>query len=333
MARINQWEKKVETGIKNTLSKMIKNISIMAIFMILIIVTIAALGAQFNLSGALQVGLGVASVLLLIGSLLLYELWLRNGQDNGREQEEFKEALKLFLTNSKNIHNETMQNFIEWEKARRYDVEKRKIEDEISRLEEKSKKKDLSEKARANLIIRIQNLKDFVIEVDMPYTLAEEFDQLKYSVLDIKAKEYKPNDARKALKKNRIQKYSISTVFTLFSVNIIVMVGITPSWQVLFIFLMALVTITISVVMGFSNGFTLIMRNTLGIYNTANDFIEKAKDWCHRKNISLYYKEETYEFSVYALDKNFDASNVDLPEDYYRPTLEESFGRQEVIIE
>lgn len=333
MAKINDWEKKATDGIKNTVTRLIKNISIVAIFIVLGIVTIASLGAKFDISGALTVGLGVASVLLLVGSLLLYELWLKNGQENGKEQQEFQDALELFIKQSKNIHNSTMQDFIEWEKARRYDVEKHKIETEIERLEERLKRKDLSEKGRTNLILKIQNLKYYVIEVDMPYSIAEELDEMKYSVNDVEAKEYKPNSARKALKRNRLQKYIMSTIFTLFSINIIAMAGIESNgWQVLFTFLMAVVTVTLSIVIGFLNGYNIIMRNTLGMYNTANDFIDKALGWCKGKGISLYYTETKSDFSIFALD-HINEEEIDDPEDYYKPNLEEAFGRQEVIVE
>ena len=63
---------------------------------------------------------------------------------------------------------------------------------------------------------------------------------------------------------------------------------------------------------GFSTGYNLVMRNVLGIYNTANDFIDKAKTWCDIKQTSLYYKEKEFKFSPFALE---------VPE-LYRPSLE-----------
>ena len=294
MAKVSSWERKTKNAAKNVLSSLIRNISFIAIFIVLIIVTVAALGATFDLAGALAVGLGVASVLLLIGSIILYELWLRNGQEEGKQEEEFIKARDHFLEQSKNIHNQTLQDFIEWEKARRYNVEKYKLDKAIENIDEHIAKcsDETQGKRKRKLLAKRQILIDHVIEVDMPYILAEEFDELKYSVNDTKVKEYKPNDAKVTLIGKRLKKYAASTVFSLFSVNLIFLASITFTWQVLFVVLMAIVSIIIAIVTGFSTGYNLIMKNSLGIYNTANDFIDKAKTWCDIKQISLYYKEK-----------------------------------------
>lgn len=329
------FDQRAQDGIKNVVAKMIQNISIIAIFIAIGVVTLAYSGAEFNdISAAITGGFAVSSGLLMISNIVIYELWMRNGQENGRKEQDYIDTVAEFESKSKNIHSGTMQEFIVWEEARRYDVEKRKLEAAIKKLTDKLAQKDLSDKARTNIIIKRQRLQDHIIEIDMPYKVAEEFDELRYSIKDVKSKEYKPNDTRRFLKKNRIKKYILTATFTIFSINLIVMGTTTKSgWGVVLAVALATVALIISIVTGFSNGYSSIMVSNLGVYKTANDFINKAIGWCERKNISLYYKEETYEFSVYALDKTFNASNVDLPEDYYRPTLEESFGRQEVIIE
>lgn len=327
-------DQRAQEGIKNVVAKMIQNISVIAIFIAIGVVTLAYSGAEFNIKGLITGGIAVSSVLLMISNIVIYELWMRNGQENGRKEQEYVDTVAEFESKSKNIRSGTMQEFIVWEEARRYDVEKRKIEAEIDKLTKRLEKKDLSEKARSNIVIKRQKLQDHIIEIDMPYKVAEEFDELRYSVKDVKSKEYKPNDTRRFLKKNRIQKYVLTATFTIFSINLIIMGEMTKDWwSVVLAVALAIIVLIIAIVAGFSNGYSSIMVSNLGVYKTANDFIDKAIGWCERKNISLYYKEETYEFSVYALDKNFDASYIDIPEDYYKPTLEEIFGRPEVIIE
>ncbi len=338
---INQ---KAQDVIKNAVTRMIQNISIIAIFIAIGVVTLAYSGAEFifNIEGGLTGRIVVSSVLLMISNIVLYELWMRNGQQKGREEKSYIDTLSEFEGKSKNIHSGTMQNFIEWEAARRFDVEKRKLNKEIEKLTEKLKQKDLSEKAKADIIIRRQKLQDHIIEIDMPYKVAEEFDELRYSVNDSKMKEYKPDDTRKFLKKHRIQKYILTATFTTFSINLIVMGTMTGDWwSILLAVSMAIITIVISIVIGFSNGYSAIMVSSLGVYKTANDFIDKALGWCQRKNISLYYTEEACDFSVYALD-NLDP-DIEEPEDYYKPTLKEAFpepvgalelnNKREIIIE
>jgi len=320
-------------GIKNILNKMIQNVSVFAIFIILGVVTLTYAGAEFNLAGIISGGIGVSSLLLTIGNIILYELWMKNGQTNGREEEEYKQVIKDFEEKSKNIASKSMQDFIVWEEARRYDVEERKIASEIAKIDEKLLKENLSQKTKTRLILHKQNLQEQEIKVDMPYKVSEEFDELRYSIKEAKHKEYKPNDTNKFIKRNRIQKYTLSAIFTMFSINLIVMEGsITNNWWgVLLAVVLSAIVLMIAIVTGFSNGYSSIMGSSLGVYKTANDFIDKANAWCKAKNISLYFVEKTYVFSVNALDR-FIPEDLEMPEDEYKPTLRESFGRQEVII-
>jgi len=325
----NEMGKKV----KNIVTQLIKNISVIAIFLILILVILTSLGAEFSLKGFLQSGFGVSSVLLAIGNILLYELWLRNGQNNGREETQYKDCLDEFQKKSKNISAERMQMFIEFEKQRRYEVEEKKLVKEIEHINKLLGKKTLSEKARKRLEKKKQILEDHVIIVDMPYKVSEELDGLRYAMRDSRKKEYKPSDFKKYLRAQRSLKYLMTSFFTTFSINLIVMGSINGHWwEALLSFLIAIVCIIISVVTGFSNGYHSIAVTSFGVYQTANDFIDKAISWCTKEGFSLYYADDEEEV-IYKKTIESIPFTIDEPEDYYRPTLMEVFGMPEVIIE
>lgn len=327
------WSQRVGDGVKNVVTRLIKNISIVAIFLVLAVVILTSLGAEFSVKGLLTSGFGVSSVLLTIGNLLLYELWLKNGQNNGKDEQEYKDCLNDFEGKSKNIHPDRMQNFIEYEKQRRYEVEEKKIQKEIELLDRKLSKGNLSKRARFYLLKRKQRLQDHAITVDMPYKVSEEFDALRYSIKDDKKKEYKPNDTRIYLRKQRASKYTTTTFFAVFSINLIVMGGLNGAWmEALFSFLVAVVTIVISITTGFSNGYTSITVSNFGVYKTANDFIDKAISWCTMNGFSLYYLDDEEKKKEIKF-RDFVPYVIEEPEDYYRPSITEAFGKQEVIIE
>lgn len=324
---------KVSEGVKNVVTRLIKNVSIIAIFLVLAIVVFTSLGAEFSIEGFLTSGFGVSSVLLSVGSLLLYELWLKNGQANGREEADYKECIEKFQKTSKNISPERMQMFIEAERQRRYKVEEKRITKEIENIDRQLQNKNLSKVARKVLERKKQKLIDHVIIIDMPYQVSEEIDGLRYAVKDEKKKEYKPNATKKFLSLERSKKYVLSIFFSIFSINLIIMGTINGNWlDCLLSVLMAIVCITISVVSGFTIGFKSITISNYGVYQTANDFIEKAVSWCTKNGFSLYYAEDEEEKSFKKTEELIPYL-VDEPDDYYRPTIEEVFGRPEVIIE
>ena len=327
------WSQRMGDGVKNVVTRLIKNISIVAIFLVLAVVILTSLGAEFSVKGLLTSGFGVSSVLLTIGNLLLYELWLKNGQNNGKDEQDYKDCLADFESKSKNIHSDRMQNFIEYERERRYAVEEKKIQKELDLLERKLSKQNLSPRAKKYLLKRKQMLQDSVIIVDMPYKVSEELDALRYSVKDERKREYKPNDTRLYLRKQRLTKYSTTTFFAVFSINLIVMGGLNGAWmEALFSFLVAVVTIIISITTGFSNGYTSITVSNYGVYKTANDFIDKAVSWCTSKGFSLYYLDDEEQTKVINF-MDLVPYLIDEPDDYYRPKITDVFGKAEVIVE
>ena len=319
--------------VKSIIVRIIKSISIIAIFLLLAMVIFTSMGAEFSLKAFLTSGFGVSSILLSIGSIFLYELWLRNGQNSGREEKDYIGVTEEFQKKSKNMSPDHMQMFIEAEKQRRYEVEEKKILKEIEHIDQVLKKTNLSERARKKLSKRRQTLVDHVIIVKMPYRVSEEIESLRYSLGDDKKKEYKPSDIKNYLRFHRASKYFLTTFLAMFSVNLIIMGGLTGNWwNVLLTFFVAVIVIIISVVTGFSNGYHSMAITAVGVYKTGNEFIDKAVNWCTKKGFSLYYAEEKKEKS-YQKTKFLIPYLVDEPDDYYRPTLVEVFGRPEVIIE
>lgn len=327
------WSQRSGDVIKNVVTRLVKNISIVAIFLVLAVVILTSLGAEFSLAALLTGGFGVSSVLLTIGNLLLYELWLKNGQANGKEEQDYKDCLSDFETKSKNISPDKMQQFIEYEKQRRYEVEEKKITKELENIERKLSRSELSPLARKHLLKRKQHLQDHLITVDMPYKIAEELDALRYSMRDETKKEYKPNDTKIYLRKHRAAKYTMSAFFAMFSINLIVMGTINGNWlETLFSVIVAIVTITISITSGFSNGYNSITISNYGVYKTANDFIDKAVSWATKNGFSIYYSDEYENKEVQFFYQNVPYL-VNEPDDYFRPIITEVFGKPEVVVE
>ena len=324
---------KVSNSVKNVLTRLIKNVSIIAIFIILLLVIFLSLGAEFSLKGFFTSSLGVQSVLLSVGTVVLYELWLRNGETNGKAEQDYIDTIEHFQKVSKNISPERMQLFIEAEKQRRYKVEEKRIMKEIENIDKQLEKTTLSKAARKHLLSKRQNLEDHVIIVDMPYKVSEEIEGLRFAVKDTHKREYKPSATRRYLGGRRAVKYTTTIFFALFSVNVIVMGGISGTWlNTLLALAVAIVCIIMAVVGGFTSGYKSITVVSFGVYQTANEFIDKAVNWCTKQGYSLYYAEgeEEKEFQKTLVSIPY---LIDEPDDLYRPTITEVFGMPEVIIE
>lgn len=327
------FSERLGNGVKNVLTRLIKNVSIIAIFLVLIIVIFTSLGAEFSLGAFFTSSLGVESVLLSIGTVVLYELWLRNGETNGRAEKDYQDCIELFQSKSKNISPERMQMFIEAEKQRRYKVEEKRIMKELENVNKQLEKKTLSKAARKFLEKKKQRLEDHVIVVDMPYKVSEEIEGLRFAVKDNNKREYKPSATRRYLAGRRVKKYATTIFFAMFSVNVIVMGAINGRWlDTVLALIVAVVCITMAVVGGFTSGYRAITITSFGVYQTANEFIDKAVSWCTKNGFSLYYAEDEEEKSFKKTEELIPYL-VDEPDDYYRPTIEEVFGRPEVIIE
>lgn len=320
-------------AIKNVVTKMIKYMSVIAIFLVLAIVAFTSLGAEFSLSGFLKSGFGVPSVLLAIGTIFLYELWLKNGQAYAKTEEDYRECIKEFQLKSKGISVDRMQLFIDAEKQRRYKVEEKRILKEIENIDKMLEKKKMSKAGRKRLLLKRQRLEDHVIVVKMPYKVSEEIDGLRYSIKEDKKREYSPKDTNRFVLSQRIRKYLMTFFFSFFSINVIVMGAINNQWlQTIIALLAAIVAVVMAVVTGYLAGYRSIATIAFGVYSTANDFIDKAIYWCTKEGFSLYYAEDEEE-KTFARTISMIPYIVDEPDDYYRPELYEVFGRPEVIIE
>lgn len=322
--------------VKTVLTKLIKNISIIAIGFVLLLVFLSYAGIELaSLETILKWKGTIPSIILMISNIILYELWLKNGQESARGEEHYVNETSLYETQSKNLNNSTMQKFIEWEYERRKATEQHKINREIDNLKEILKRPNLSAKEKKKVNKRIVKLENHIVKVNMPYQNAEEFDKLRYSMLDMNPKEYKPGDTSKALAKNRVRKYMFTITGSLVSFNILT-IAFTGNWVgAIIMTLIAVAILAISIVSGFSSGYRSIAITDYGVYHTANEFINKANAWCAERQESLYYVEPEFKFSVRALDE--------IDEDYYVPTIEEAFPepkgafelnqKREIIIE
>lgn len=305
-----------QVAIKSVLTKLIKNISIIAIVLALVIVYLAYSGIRLNdLEGILQWKGTVASVALIVANIVLYELWLTNGEEDGRLENHYSTTIKLYESSSKDLDNAVMQQFIDWETRRREAVEQNRRKKEIEKLDNVIANPRIPLNQQKKAIKQRDKLKDTPIRVEMPYTTAEEFDKLRLSVRDSKPKEYKPGDTRKGINRGRRSKYTMTIVFALVSFNML-SIGFSGDWVgALIMTLLALVSIIISIVTGFSAGYKAITITDYGVYRTANEFIDKAITWSTQKKLSLYRKEPEFVFPIDALET----------EEYYVPTIEEAF--------
>lgn len=320
----------IQKGLKTVLTKLIRNISIIAIGLALVLVFLAYAGIRINdFEAILQWKGAVASVALIIANIVLYELWLNNGREDGRVEEHYKTTIETYDHKSKDLDNSVMQQFIDWETKRREKVEENQKNKLLTAIQAIIDNPKTTEKERKKLIKKRDKLEKREIHVDMPYYTAEEFDKLRYSTRDINPKEYKPGDTKKLLTKKRSSKYTMVIIFSLISFNLLG-IGFTGDWLgAVIMTIIALVSLLMSIVSGFSLGYRAITITDYGVYRTANEFIDKAKAWATQKKVSLYRKEPEFIFPVDALDQ----------EDYYCPTIEEAFAedvpkqKTEIIIE
>lgn len=304
------WSQKSQKLLKTALNKLISNISIFAIIAALIIICACYAGLTFSVSTHIVVTVAVSSIVLAASSLIIYELWVKNGIQNAKTEQEYIDLLDTYEKKSKDINAEVMQEFIEAEKKRRQDVAEKKIETEIERVEKIITRLSDSNtfitkcklKANKRRLQRLKHLKDTVI-VDMPYQYSEQFDQLRYSTGDATYKEYKPNDTVMFIRKKRTRKYIMLATTTLVGLNSVSLTVGGENWLIaLFMTAISAVTLVASMASGFSNGYNSISISSTGVYKTAISFIEKAEAYCKKYNKALRY--------------NIDEVKDDIPEDH-----------------
>lgn len=289
--------------IKNTLNTMIKYISIIAIFVSIGLILVLYLGPEINLATSLVFRLAVPSVILTISSLVIFELWIANGRRSAFEEEDYTKLLKVYDTKSDGLYYPVLQNFLDWERNRRYIVEedrlKRLLEREeaiLDKLETTNSKKwrDKWNRWQTRLAIRHYRRDLDTIKVSMPYEKSEEFDYLRYNIQDIIYKEYAPSDTKRHLVKARTKKYANTITFTLVGLNILSIGGAMGNiWVAIIMTSLALVALLMSVIKGFSVGYNNIKVISTGVYKTANSFLDQAVAYCMREKKDLYYKGVT----------------------------------------
>lgn len=194
-----------------------------------------------------------------------------------------------------------MQEFLDYEKKRRYDIEYKRLSREIENaeqsirvLENYTDEKDIKLnkfKLKCNKKILRKLVKERnSIYIDMPYIYSEQFDQLRYPCINSKYKEFKPNDTIIYMRKNRTGKYIKIMTATLIGINLFMpqMLSSVSNW------LGSLFTIAISIagligalVSGFGVGYNSISKSSVGVYTTALSFIEKAETWSANNNKQL----------------------------------------------
>lgn len=289
--------------IKNALTSIIKHVSIIAFFVAASIILLLYLGPEINLNSEVIFSLAVPSVVLALSAIILYNLWVTNGQQNASSEDEYITLLTNYDVKSESLHYPTMQEFLEYEVKRRYNVAytrlTRLIEREESLLEKLNSVTDrtYSDKLRIKFtnkrIVRYTKQRDY-IKIVLPYDNAEEFDYLRYNTQDNVYKEYSPNDTKKHLRSVKLKKYIKTSTFTLVSFNILSIGGTMGNvWVAIIMTSLALVTLLTSVVTGFSAGYKNIKVISTGVYKTAISYIDQAVAFCQREQKDLYYKGTT----------------------------------------
>lgn len=250
----------------------------------------------FSISVKLVVTVAVSSLILSASSIIIYELWVKSGIQNAKEEQDYIDLLQAYNDKSININSDVMQNFIEAEKERRYEVEKKKLETEIDKVEKIISHISTNELSNINKLRlyknkkklnRLQRHKDNIV-IDMPYSYSEQFDQLRYASNETDCKEYKPNDTVVFLRGRRIKKYTFILTTTLIGLNgITISVG-GQNWLIsLFMTIISAIALIGSLVSGFSTGYNSIAVSSTGVYRTAIDFINKAESYCKIHNLQL----------------------------------------------
>lgn len=322
-----------EDVVKNVLTNIIKHISIIAIFMAVAVMTVLYFGPEVSLDFRFFTRLTVASIVLCISIIIIYELWSKTGQDKAKIEKEYTELLREFDKLSTNIDYATMQEYLDYEEKRRYNVEYdkytklinrdsdllKKIKDDIQKRKETASNLDHNKKSDKKLLrkllhisfedklkmrlltkrIKDNNKRRDSIYIKLPYIKSEEFDYLRYNVNSEGFKEYTPDDTKKYMRVHRTKKYIQSVTLALFGVNMLSF-GTTVSgnyWYAAIMTLLTIVSLVGAVVSGFSVGYKSIAIVSTGVYKTANEYINKAVVYCERNKKDLYYKEApTYEY-------------------------------------
>ena len=326
-------KKATEDIVKDLMKNVVKYISVIAIILVILVMAFIYFGPEITLNFSLITKFTVASIVLCISMLIIYELWSKNGQEKGREDKEYIDTVDEFTRLSSNMDYASMQSYLDYEEKRRYDVEYdtytrlitrdtdllTKLMTDIETRKESAKNLDPKDKNNKRKIkkltkvsledkIKIRSLNKRIkmntrrranIIVRLPYVKSEEFDYLRYNLNTDSFKEYSPDDTKKFLRFHRTKRYMQSITLAIFGINMI-SIGTTMSgnwWYAIFMTMLTIVSIILVVFSGFSVGYKSISIVSLGVYKTANEYINKAIVYLQKEGKSLYYKETPVEKS------------------------------------
>lgn len=309
-------DQKSQKLIKSTIQKLISKISIIAIFAALIIVGISYAGLTFNITLKVIVSVAIPSIILAISCIIIYELWIKTGKENAKSEKEYTELITEYQKQSANLNEEIMQEFIEAEKQRRYNVEYNRLTHEIDRITkivtmlEQLKKPTKLEQVRLSInkhrLVKLIKARECIV-IDMPYTYSEQFDQLRYAADESKLKEYKPNDTALYINARRAKKYTTIITTTLIGLNIVSPSIGGQNWFIaLFMTLLSALALISALVSGFTTGYNSIAVSSTGVYKTALNFISKAEAYCNKYNKQLRY---TPKEAISEIPENFEKIN------------------------
>lgn len=316
-----------ETVVKGILKRLIRNMAIVGTVIALVVLIALFFGPEVNLDLRFFTRLTVVSIILCISIIVVYELWCKTGQNKAREEDDYNELLKEYDRLSLNMDYSTMQEYLDYEEKRRYNVEYDRLTRLIVRdtdlldkmtkeIEERKKQastldtkiKNNRRKARKLLRVSIEDRikmstlrkrikwntrKRTNIVIKLPYVKAEEFDYLRYNLNTESFKEYSPNDTKRYLRFHRSKRYIQSITVALFGINMLsfgtAMAG--NIWYGIFMTVLSIVALLATIVSGYSVGYKSVSIISAGVYKTANEYISKAQVYCERNNKVLYYKE------------------------------------------
>lgn len=292
-------EQKSQKLIKTTIQKLISKISIIAVFAALLVVGISYAGLTFSITLNVVVSVAIPSLILAISCIILYELWIKTGRDDARSEKEYRDLLAEYQKSSSNLNEEVMQEFIEAEKQRRYNVEYNKLTHEIDRivkiitmlegLDKRSKLEDIRLSINKRRLVKLTKARECIV-IDMPYTYSEQFDQLRYAADESKLKEYKPSDTAVYLSRRRANKYTTILTTTIIGLNVVSPAIGGQNWFIaLFMTLLSAIALISSLISGFSTGYNSIAVSSTGVYKTALNFIDKAEAYCTKYKKQLRY--------------------------------------------
>ena len=320
-----------KTTAKKIIENVVKSVSIIAFVVALIVMGILYYGPEITLNTQIIVRLAVPSVILLFSIIIVYNMWITNGQQSAAKEKDYIDLQDKYKTKSDHLYYPTLQDFLDYEEKRRYQVEETrlariinretslvtKMEESVEKDKEARKKlkrlkrfftsKNTVERIRIKWakrrIKKLHKAKDS-IRIVMPYDKSEEFDYLRYNTEDTEYKEWSPKATSKHLRSAKIKKYVNASTVTLFGFNILSMGATTNGgWAAFVMTVLAALSLVLAVVQGYLTGYKNISVISTGVYKTAISFIDQADSYCVRLNKQLRYKERDQFIEAYTSDE------------------------------